>query len=78
MLQGGAQVRKRTQIRNRYNQAPHLTQGTNGKVTTLQLDIASESKGQVQGHFIFFFERIIYNSATGTILCLLSLCHFIP
>ena len=26
-------VRKRTKIRNRYNQAPHLTQDTNGKVT---------------------------------------------
>ena len=30
---------KRTKIRNRYNQAPHLTQDTNGKVTTSQLDI---------------------------------------
>ena len=27
------QVRKRAKIRNRYNQAPHQTQGTNGKVT---------------------------------------------
>ena len=26
-------VRKRAKIRNRYNQAPHLTQDTNGKVT---------------------------------------------
>ena len=25
---------KRVKIRNRYNQAPHLTQDTNGKVTT--------------------------------------------
>ena len=29
-------VRKRAKIRNRYNQAPHLTQDTNGKVTTSQ------------------------------------------
>ena len=29
-------VRKRAYIRNRYNQAPHLTQDTNGKVTTTQ------------------------------------------
>ena len=29
-------VRKRAKIRNRYNQAPHLTQNTNGKVTTSQ------------------------------------------
>ena len=35
-------VRKRTKIRNRYNQAPHLTQDTNGKVTTSQLDITNE------------------------------------
>ena len=32
-------VRKRAEIRNRYYQAPHLTQDTNGKVTTSQLDI---------------------------------------
>ena len=34
-------VRKRAKIRNRYNQAPHLTQDTNGKVTS-QLDIVNE------------------------------------
>ena len=27
-----------------YNQAPHLTQDTNGKVTTSQLDITNESQ----------------------------------
>ena len=37
-------VRKRTKIRNRYNQAPHLTQDTNGNVTTSQLDITNESQ----------------------------------
>ena len=37
-------VRKRAKIRNRYNQAPHLTQDTNGKLTTSQLDITNESK----------------------------------
>ena len=31
-------------IRNRYNQAPHLTQDTNGKVTTSQLDFTNESQ----------------------------------
>ena len=31
-------VRKRAKIRNRYNQAPHLTQDTNGKVTKSQSD----------------------------------------
>ena len=35
-------VRKRAKIRNQYNQAPHLTQDTNGKVTTSQLDITNE------------------------------------
>ena len=38
------QVRKRAKIRNRYNQAPHLTQDTNGKVATSQLDITDESQ----------------------------------
>ena len=37
-------VGKRAKIRNRYNQAPHLTQDTNGKATTSQLDITNESK----------------------------------
>ena len=37
-------VRKRAKIRNRYNQAPHLTKDTNGKVTTSQLDITNESQ----------------------------------
>ena len=37
-------VRKRAKIRNRYNQAPHLTQDTNGKMTTSQLDITNESQ----------------------------------
>ena len=31
-------VSKGTKIRNRYNQVPHLTQDTNGKVTNSQLD----------------------------------------
>ena len=38
------EVRKRAKILNRYNQATHLTQDTNGKVTTSQLDIANESQ----------------------------------
>ena len=37
-------VRKRAEIRNRYNQAPHLTQDTNGKETTSQLDITNDSQ----------------------------------
>ena len=38
------EARKRAKIRNQYNQAPHLTQDTNGKVTTSQLDITNESQ----------------------------------
>ena len=37
-------VRKTAKIRNRYNQVPHLTQDTNGKVTTSQLDITNQSQ----------------------------------
>ena len=37
-------VRKRAKIRNRYNQAPHPTQDTNGKVTTSVQDITNESQ----------------------------------
>ena len=37
-------VSKCAKIRNRYNQVPHLTQDTNGKVTDSQLDITNESQ----------------------------------
>ena len=39
-----AKVRKKAKIRKRYNQAPHLIQDTNGKVTTSQLDITNKSQ----------------------------------
>ena len=38
-----SKVRKRAKIRNTYNQAPHLTQDTNGKVTSSQQNITNES-----------------------------------
>ena len=38
-------IRKGAKIRNRYDQVPHLTQGTNGKVTKSQLDTTDESQG---------------------------------
>ena len=37
-------VSKVAKIRNRYNQVPHLTQDTNGKVTNSQLDTTKESQ----------------------------------
>ena len=37
-------VSKSAKIRNRYNQVPHLTQDTNGKVTNSQLDTTNESE----------------------------------
>ena len=38
------EVSKNAKIRNRYNQVPHLTQDTNGKVTNSQLDTTNESQ----------------------------------
>ena len=38
------EVSKGAKIRNRYNQVPHLTQDTNGKVTNSQLDTTNESR----------------------------------
>ena len=40
----GYEERKGAKISNRYNQAPHLAQNTNVKVTTSQLDITKESQ----------------------------------
>ena len=37
-------VSKGAKIRNRYNQVPHLTQDTNGKMTNSQLDTTNESQ----------------------------------
>ena len=37
-------VSKGGKIRNRYNQVPHLTKDTNGKVTNSQLDTTNESQ----------------------------------
>ena len=37
-------VSKGSKIRNRYNQEPHLTQDTNGKVTNSHLDTTNESQ----------------------------------
>ena len=37
-------VNKGAKIRNRYNQVPHLTQGTYWKVTSSQLDTANDSQ----------------------------------
>ena len=42
-------VSKGAKIRNRYNQVPHLTQDTNGKMTNSQLDTTNES--QEVSHF---------------------------
>ena len=37
-------VSKGAKIRNLYNQVPHLTKDTNGKVTNSQLDTTNESQ----------------------------------
>ena len=37
-------VSKGAKIRNRYNQVPHLTQDTKGKLTNSQLDTTNESQ----------------------------------
>ena len=37
-------VSKGAKIRNRYNQVPHLTQDTNGKLTNSLLDTTNESQ----------------------------------
>ena len=44
MSNSADKVRKGAKIENRYNQVPHLTQDTNGKVTNSQLDITNKSQ----------------------------------
>ena len=43
-MQPMIEVSKGAKIRNRYNQVPHLTQDTDGKVTNPQLDTTNESQ----------------------------------
>ena len=59
-------VRKRSKMRHRYNQAPHLTQDTNGRVTTSQLDITNESQE------ISPICTLLFNSCVRSILVSLS------
>ena len=40
----GLEVRRGAELRNRYNQVPHLTQDTNGKVTNSKLNTTNESQ----------------------------------
>ena len=42
MILKSCKVSKGEKIRNRYNQVPHLTKDTNGKVTNSQLDTTNE------------------------------------
>ena len=44
LVQDRIKVSKGAKIRNRYNQAPHLTQDNNWKVTNSQLDTTNESQ----------------------------------
>ena len=52
-------VRKLVKIKNRYNQVPHLTQDTNGKVTNSQIDITTEC--QEVSHFPAFDHKASIN-----------------
>ena len=62
----GVIVRKRAKIRNRYNQAQHLTQDTNGKVTTSQLDITNESQEVSPSHQVTtrHHQTVVHESIT--------------
>ena len=50
---GLIKVNMGAKIRNRYNQVPHLTQDTNGKVTNSQLDTTNESQEVSPFKFLF-------------------------
>ena len=58
-----SKVSKGAKIRNRYNQVPHLTQYTNGKVTNSQLDTTNES------------QEVSLRSAHAYAQCDQSLCY---
>ena len=47
-IEGLGNVSKGAKIRNRYNQVPHLTQDTNGKVTHSQQTPQTRAKSRYQ------------------------------
>ena len=54
-------------IRNRYNQAPHLTQDTNGTAITSQLDITKENQ-EVSPFQAGYHKALINNMGKGHIM----------
>ena len=80
------EVRKMAKIRNRYNQAPHLIQDTNEKVTTSQSDITNERakrsvlfQQETTRHFITYYCQSTPNGRNGMGLKnLLFWYHFKP
>ena len=73
-LNGYYKVSKGAKIRNRYNQVPHLTQDTNGKVTNSQLDNTNENQevspfpaGDHKAHINRCAQRHSRNKAEKTI-----------
>ena len=55
------EVIKTAKIRNRYNQVPHLTQDTNGKVTTYNATPQTRAKRPFCFFLLLFFSNC-YNS----------------
>ena len=74
-------IRKRAKIRNRYNQSPHLTQDTNGKVTNSQLDITNESQEVSSSPNLFYTKNWLLEVKTlillvfGTVSLVYHLLH---
>ena len=70
---GLIKVNKGAKIGNRYNQEPHLTQDTNGKVTNSQLDTTNKSQevspfpaGDHKAHINTRFLTIIISRMVST------------
>ena len=69
-------VSKGAKFRNRYNQVPHLTQDTNGKVTSSQLDTTNESQevspfpaGDHKAHINQVFARMLKQMLRSSLIC---------
>ena len=67
---GNLKVSKGAKIRNRYNQVPHLTQETNGKVTTSQLDTTNGSQ-EVKPETLLIF-KVFYSCIYALLLKLIT------
>ena len=69
-VQFNVKVSKVAKIRNRYNQVPHLTQDTNGKVTNSQKTPQTRAKRSAQSSLLRIVSLLFVNKPSAVLFLL--------